>query len=97
MMNLEEENGIQELSTWNMPDTVSKPDGYDMKTLPEATADNMVIMMEKINQLVTEVNRLNRLNKGLIEALKQFYLLQLTLLIDWRFIAIYFVLYAVKF
>jgi len=70
MMNLEEENGIQELSTWNMPDTVSKPDGYDMKTLPEATADNMVIMMEKINQLVTEVNRLNRLNKGLIEALK---------------------------
>jgi hypothetical protein len=70
MMNLEEENGIQELSTWNMPDTVSKPDGYDMKTLPEATADNMVIMMDKINQLVKEVNRLNRLNKGLIDAMK---------------------------
>lgn len=35
-----------------MPDTVSKPDGWYRKTLPEATADNMQIMMGKINELV---------------------------------------------
>jgi len=67
MTNLEERTGISELSPWDMPDTVSKPDGYDRKTLPEATAVNMMIMMNKINELVQEVNSLKQMNKDLIK------------------------------
>ena len=52
----ENKTGIIELSTWNMRDTVIKRDGWDSKTLPEATADNMQIMMDKINELVQKVN-----------------------------------------
>ena len=62
-----EKDKVKELSTWNLPDTVSKPDGYDRKTLPEATSDNMLIYMEKINELVKEVNRLKRLNSQMIQ------------------------------
>lgn len=47
-----------------------KPDGYDRKTLPEPTAQNMLIYMNKINELVAVVNKLERMNKGLIDALK---------------------------
>lgn len=72
MIKEENKTEIRELSAWNMPDTVSKPDGWDRKTLPEATADNMQIMMVKINELVQTVNRLTEANKHLIEALKQF-------------------------
>ena len=52
----ENKTGIIKLSTWNMRDTVIKRDGWDSKTLPEATADNMQIMMDKINELVQKVN-----------------------------------------
>jgi hypothetical protein len=58
---------VKELSTWDLPDTVSKPDRYGRKTLPEATSDNMLIYMEKINELVKEVNRLKRLNSQMIQ------------------------------
>jgi hypothetical protein len=61
---------IIELSVWDMPDTVSKPDGWDRKTLPEATARNMKLYMDKINELVQTVNRLTETNKNLIDALK---------------------------
>ena len=70
MTNLEEQIGISKLSSWDMPDTVGKADGYDIKQVPEATSDNMEMMMNKINELVQEVNRLSRMNKGLIDALK---------------------------
>jgi len=65
-----ESTEVKKLSTWDLPDTVSKPDGYDRKTLPEATSENMMIYMDKINELTEVVNRLTELNKGLIEALK---------------------------
>ena len=67
---LTEETGIKELSHWNLPNTVSKRDGYDTKTIPEATAENMQVYMDKINELTDAVNSLTRMNKGLIEALK---------------------------
>lgn len=75
MTTKENKTEIRELSAWNMPDKVSKPDGCYRKTLPEATADNMQIMMYKINELVQTVNKLTEANKHLIDALKQFYLL----------------------
>lgn len=66
----ENKTEITKLSAWDMPDTVSKPDGWDRKTLPEATAENMQIMMGKINELAKTVNKLTEANKHLIDALK---------------------------
>ena len=56
---------MQKLSDWDLPDTVIKRDRYDHKTIPEATSANMQIYMNKINELVVEVNRLTELNKKL--------------------------------
>ena len=70
MNNENDQNEIKELSTWDLPDTIMKPDGYDTKTLPEPTAKNMFIYMNKINELVSVVNRLEKVNKGLIDTLK---------------------------
>ncbi len=53
---------------WSFPDTVHKHDGYDMKTLPEATADNMEILMNKINELIQEVNELKERNESIKKA-----------------------------
>ena len=71
MWTLEEETGIKELSTWNLPHAVSKPDGYNTTQIPEATSENMKIYMDKINDLTYAVNRLTKLNKNLLQALKQ--------------------------
>ena len=71
MNNENDQNEIKELSNWDLPDTIMKPDGYGTKTLPEPTAQNMLIYMNKINELVSVVNRLERMNKSLIDSLKQ--------------------------
>lgn len=49
---------IEKISTWNLPSTISIPDGYDLKRIPEPTKENMVVFMDKINELVQEVNYL---------------------------------------
>ena len=67
---LEEETGIKKLDSWDLPNTVKTDDGWESKTIPEATAKNMQIYMDKINELTDAVNSLTRMNKGLIEALK---------------------------
>ena len=69
-IDLSEEEIIKKISTWSLVDIVHKPDGYDRKTLPKATSNNMLIYMEKINELVAEVNNLKRINSGLTDALK---------------------------
>ena len=48
---------IKELNAWGM-DEEYIPDGYDMKSLPKPTAQNMEILMDKINELVEAVNEL---------------------------------------
>ena len=61
-MNNENEKGqIKELSTWNLPDVVSKSSGWVGEKFPEPTASNMLIYMNKINELVEAVNRLERI------------------------------------
>lgn len=57
-MSLEQENRVKELFEWDFPNTVSIPDGYDLKTVPEATGGNVMVLMEKINELVQEINYL---------------------------------------
>lgn len=52
------ENPIETLSSWDFKDTKSIPDGYDRKSIPEATPENMVVMMDKINHLIKIVNNL---------------------------------------
>jgi hypothetical protein len=69
-IDLSEEEIIKKIFTWSLLDIVHKPDGYDRKTLPKATSNNMLIYMEKINELVAEVNNLKRINSGLTDALK---------------------------
>jgi hypothetical protein len=49
---------IDTISTFDMPDTVQKTSGYEYETVPEATSANMVVLLNKINELVNEVNRL---------------------------------------
>ena len=49
---------IEELSAFDMPDTLTKRHGYDIKIMPVATSDNMQVMIDKINELVQAVNEL---------------------------------------
>jgi hypothetical protein len=56
------EKQIKKLSTWDLH-TVVKPDGYELTTLPSPTAENMLIYLEKINELVSLVNQLEETNR----------------------------------
>jgi len=60
MSNKENKKEINELSELDMPDRVSKRYGYDIKIMPEATSDNMQVMIDKINELVQAVNELKK-------------------------------------
>ena len=58
MSRLIETKEVESLNNWDYPNTKQIPDGYDWKTIPEATSENMVVMMNKINELVECVNTL---------------------------------------
>ena len=61
-MNVEYKNeGIKEIDTWDISETCVKYDSYNRVTMLEPTAKNMHRLMEKINELVKEVNKLNDL------------------------------------
>lgn len=47
---------IDTISTIVMPNTVQKTSVYEYET--EATSANMMVLMNKINELVNEINRL---------------------------------------
>lgn len=51
---------IEKIRRYDLPDTVSKCDGYDTTTIPAATAENMLVYMDKINELIEKVNALER-------------------------------------
>jgi|TARA_B110000908_G_scaffold28866_1_gene33940 hypothetical protein len=55
-----EDIGIEELSTWDSGETVTKDVGFDRVTMLEPTAKNMHRLMNKINELVVEINKLNK-------------------------------------
>ena len=58
---------IEELSVWDLPDTKMERDGYDMKTVPDISAENIRVIMEKVKEVVREVNRLSRRSDAYIE------------------------------
>lgn len=56
---------ISELHWLDYPDTKQIPNGYGFKTIPEATPENMVVMMNKINELTNVVNELLKITNGI--------------------------------
>lgn len=42
----------------SLPDCVYKSFRYDYKTFPEPTAENMKVLLDKINELVEAINEL---------------------------------------
>jgi len=45
------------LSTNHFQQTSMVPDGYEWKELPDATKENMLILMQKINELTERLNQ----------------------------------------
>jgi len=53
---LKDSREIKELTSRDFKDTKRIPDGYEWTSIPEATPENMVTMMNKINELTKVVN-----------------------------------------
>lgn len=49
---------IEKLESWDFPDTRPLRDGYDVKTVPDMSAANISILMDKINEIIDTVNQL---------------------------------------
>ncbi len=58
---LDTEKEIEKLSIWKLSDTTKKFDGYDLKTLPSPTPENMLILFNKINELICVIDELKRI------------------------------------
>lgn len=54
---------MEEISIYDLPDTTMIPDGYDMETVPSNSNATIKILLEKINELVQEVNNLTEATK----------------------------------
>jgi len=48
----------QEITSWDFPDTISVPDGYDLKSVPDMTRRNFELLIEKHNELVAAFDAL---------------------------------------
>ena len=42
----------EEISSYELPDTKSVPDGWDWKSVAESTAENMQLVIDRHNELV---------------------------------------------
>ncbi len=47
---------LNELTDFNFVDTISIPDGYDLKYIPDLTRDNFNSLIEEHNRLVKVLN-----------------------------------------
>lgn len=48
------------MTAYSFCDTQEVRDGYDFKSIPDATPDNMLILMNKINELIDIINFLKQ-------------------------------------
>lgn len=48
--------GVSEISVYDFPNTITVPDGYDDKTVPSPTWENMEFLMEKYNEVVKYIH-----------------------------------------
>jgi len=49
---------IEEIYVRDLPDTKTEPDGYDLKTVPDISAKNIAVIIDKINEIIKVVNSL---------------------------------------
>lgn len=50
---------IDELNKYDFPDRKLVPDGYNVKEEVEASDDNILVLIEKINEIIDVVNLLH--------------------------------------
>jgi hypothetical protein len=48
---------IKEISMYDLPDTKHEPDGYNIKEVADISAANMQVLVDKINELICEFNK----------------------------------------
>ena len=60
-------NGPKKLTYWDFPDTITIPDGYDRKTIPDLTRDNFNLLVNEHNNLVDVVNKLAEFHEKAFE------------------------------
>ena len=46
----------KELTSWDFPDELQIPDGYDLQSVPDLTRGNLVKLIEEHNNLVEAFN-----------------------------------------
>lgn len=61
---------ISKLDSWDFSDTKEIYQDYGRKSIPEATPRNMVILMDKINELTRVVNKFIELNPAMAAKLE---------------------------
>jgi hypothetical protein len=49
---------IKVLTSYDFKDTISVPDGYDLKRIPDITRDNFQILIDEHNKMAELVNTL---------------------------------------
>lgn len=54
---------IEKIDRYDMPSTIQLHNGFEMVAIPEATKENMEVLVEKINELINAVNILSQGNK----------------------------------
>ena len=47
-----------QIDGFDFPDTVGVPDDYGITQVPEATKDNMMFLVGKLNDMIVEINKL---------------------------------------
>jgi len=48
---------IEEIIVYDLPDTKHEPDGYDLKTVPDMSAANIAVIIEKVNEIIRFINK----------------------------------------
>lgn len=47
---------IKKISVYDLPNTKNEPDGYDLKTVPDISAKNIEVLIDKINEIIDIIN-----------------------------------------
>lgn len=59
----EENNELKELWYWDFPNTKEGWNGYDRTSVPVASDANFKVLIDRINELTKEINKLKSKNE----------------------------------
>lgn len=48
---------IKEIGIYDLPHTKLEPDGYDYTSVPDISADNLRVVIDKINEVIRYINK----------------------------------------